>query len=56
MILHFLQITPAQGKSQPYSFQQVTKRIGFHVNSDKTEFMYFTQDGAISLNGKPLKL
>ena len=34
-----------------------SKRIGLNVNSDKTEFMSFNQNGAIStLNNKCLKL
>ena len=33
------------------------RSIGLYMNSDKTKFMCFKQDGAIStLNGKPLKL
>ena len=31
--------------------------IGFHMNIDKTDYMCFKQEGAIStLNGRPLKL
>ena len=49
--------TPAQAESQQNSLEQAAKGIGPFVNSDKTEFMCFNQDGAISLlNGRPLKL
>ena len=35
----------------------ISRNIGLYVNSDKTEFTCFNQDGALSsLNGKPLKL
>ena len=46
------------GKSLYYYIDLLTvKGMGLYVNIDKTEFMYYTQDGAISLlNGKPLKL
>ena len=37
--------------------EQTAKNISFYVNTDKTEFMCFKQDGAFStLNGMPLKL
>ena len=49
--------TPAQAKFLLCSLEQVAIGIGLYVNSDKTEFMCFNQDGAIFwLNGKPLKL
>ena len=48
--------TPAQVKSLLPSLEQATRGIGLYENSDKTRFMCFNKDGAISsLNGKPLK-
>ena len=45
--------TPAQAES----LEQATAGIGFHVNTDKTEYMCFNQRGNIStLKGSPLKL
>ena len=38
---------PAQTKSLLHSLLQVARDIGLFVNSDKTEFMSFKQDGAI---------
>ena len=38
-----------------HSMEQPARNIGLYVNLDETEFIYFNQDGAISLNGKPLK-
>ena len=38
------------------SLEQAARDIGLYMNSDKTEFMYFYQDVAISsLNVKPLR-
>ena len=40
-----------------YSLEQTARGIGLCMNSDKTEFMCFKQDGTIStLNDKPLEL
>ena len=39
-----------------HSLGQTATGISLHVNSAKTEFVCFNQDGPISLNGKPLKL
>ena len=39
-----------------FNMEQAAKGIGLYMNSDKTEFMYFKQEGAIfTLNGKLLK-
>ena len=39
------------------SLEQVPRGIGLYLESDKTEFMCFKENGTIStLNGKPLKL
>ena len=49
--------TSAQAKSLLHSLKQVTKVIDLYMNTDKTEFMCFRQDDAIStLNNKPLEL
>ena len=49
--------TPAQAKSLLHSLEQAAAGIGFHVNTDKTEYMCFNQRGDISiLNGSSLKL
>ena len=48
--------SPVQTKSILHSVEQTTRDIDLHVNPDKTKFMCFNQDGAISsLNGKFLK-
>ena len=55
--LALLANTPAQAKSLLHSLEKAARGIGLYVNSDKTEFMCFKQDGDIStLDGKPLKL
>ena len=49
--------TPAQAKTLLHSLEQAAGGIGLHVNTDKTESMYFNQRGKIStLNGSSLKL
>ena len=49
--------TPAQAISLLYSLEQAARDIGLFVNSDKTDFMCFKQDGATSsLNDKLLML
>ena len=49
--------TPAQAETLPHSLEQAAGGIGFHVNTDKTEYMCFNQRGDIStLKGGPLKL
>ena len=49
--------TPVQVESLLHSQEQAAGGIGFHVNADKTEFMYFNQRGNISiLKGRSLKL
>ena len=47
--------TPAQAESLHHSPEQATRSIGFYVNTDKTEFMCFKQDGA-TLNSKTLTI
>ena len=50
--LALLTNTLAQAKCLLHSLKQAARGISFKVNSDKTEFMCFNQDGAISiLNG-----
>ena len=49
--------TPTQAESLLHSLEQAAAGIGFHVNTDKTEYMCFNQTGDIStLNGRSLKL
>ena len=49
--------TPAQAESLLPNLKQVARGFGLYANSDKTEFLCFNQDGAISsLNDKPPKL
>ena len=48
---------PAKAECQLHSLERARKDIDLYMNSDKTEFICFKQDGAMSiLNGKPLKL
>ena len=47
----------AQAESLLYCLEQASNDIGLYVNSDKTVFMCFKQNGVIStLTDKPLKL
>ena len=47
----------AQAKSLLYHREQVARGIGLYMKSDKTEFMSFNQDGALSsLNSKPVHI
>ena len=49
--------TPIQAESRLHSLKQIAGGIGFFLNADKTEYMYFNQKGDIStLNGGSLKL
>ena len=49
--------TPTQVEFLLHSLEQVAGGIGLHVNVDKTEYMCFNQEGAIStLIGSSLKL
>ena len=49
--------TPAHAESLLHSLEQAAGGIGLHVNTDKTEDMWFNQRGNIStLRGGPLKL
>ena len=48
---------PIQAESLLHSLEQAAGGIGLHVNSDKMEYMCFTQSGDIStLNSRSLKL
>ena len=48
--------TPAQAKSLLHSLEQAAGGIGVYVNANKTDFMCFNQDGAISTwSSRPLK-
>ena len=49
--------TPFQDESMLHSLEREAGSIGFHINADKTEFMYFNQRDHIStLNSWSLKL
>ena len=49
--------TPAQVESLLHCLERVAGGIGFHVNADKTEYMFFNQRGDIfTLDGGHLKL
>ena len=49
--------TSAHAEYLQQSLEQAAKGFGLYINSDKTDFMCFKQNGAISvLNDKPLKL
>ena len=49
--------TPAQAETLLHSLKRVAEGIDFHVNAQKTEYMFFNQRGDIStLNGCSLKL
>ena len=49
--------THAQTEPVMHSLEQAARGIGLYMNTNKTEFMYSKQEGAISpLSGKPLKL
>ena len=48
--------TPAQAEFLQHRKEQIVRSIGLFVNVNKTEFMCFKQEGAISSSsGKPLK-
>ena len=50
-------LAPTQSKYQRHSLEQVAGGIGLHMNSDKTEYMCFNQEGDIStLKSGSLKL
>ena len=54
--LTLLANTPAQAKSLLYSLEQVASGISFLVNTNKTKFMHFKQEGTnYILNDQPLK-
>ena len=49
--------TPAQTESLLHSLEQASRGTGLHVNANKTEYMCFKQEGAISTqSGEHLKL
>ena len=49
--------TPTQAKTLLHSLKQVAAGIGFHVNTEKTEYMCFNQrEDIFTLDGKFLKL
>ena len=49
--------TPAQAETLLHSLERAAAGIGLHVNTDKTEYMYFNQRGDIStLKGSSPKL
>ena len=55
--LALLTNTLAQAESLLHSLEQAARGVGLYVNTDKTEFMCYNQDGAIdSLSGKSLKM
>ena len=53
--LLFLANTPSQAESLLDSQEQAMGGTSLYMNSDKTEFMCFNQDGVPSLKGKPLR-
>ena len=46
--LALLSNTPTQAKSRLHSLEQTTRGISLYLNPDKTDFMSFNQDVAIS--------
>ena len=55
--LYLLGNASAWAESMLYGLEGVARSIRLYVNSDKSDFMCFTQDGAISAwNGQPLEL
>ena len=49
--------TPTQAKTLVHNLEQAAGEIGLHVNTMKTEYLCFNQEGNIStLNGSSLKL
>ena len=55
--LALLANTSAKAECLLHTQEQAARGISLDVNTDKTEFMYFKQDGTIpTLNGKLLKL
>ena len=48
--------TPTQAESLLHSLEQAAGGIGLLVNVNKSELMYFKQEGVISIvSGRPLK-
>ena len=55
--LALLANAPAQAKSQMCSLKQAARDIDVYINANKTEIMYFKQEGAIpTLSGNLQKL
>ena len=55
--IELLANTPAQAETLLHSLEQAAVGISLHVNTHKTEYMFFNQRGDIStLNGSSLKL
>ena len=54
--LALLANTLAQAESLLYSLEQAARIIGLYENLEGTVYMYFKQDGSISLTWKHLKL
>ena len=53
----FLANAPAQAESQLHSLEKAAESISLYVNSNKTKYMCFNREGAIStLDGRSLKL
>ena len=53
----FLANSPIQAESLLHSLEQTAGGIGLHVNTDKTEYIYFNQrDDIFTLKGGPQKL
>ena len=48
--------TPTQAKSLTDSQEQAAEGIGFHLNTNKIEFVCFKQGARSTLSDKPLKL
>ena len=54
-LICFLQIYLAKLNSYCIALEQTAGGIGLHIKANKTEYMYFKQEGAIS-TVRPLKL
>ena len=46
--LALLSNIPAQPECLLYSLEQASRGIGLYVNTNKTDFIYFTKEGVIS--------
>ena len=55
--IELLANTPTKAETLPHSLERAAAGIGLHVNTDKTEYIYFNQRGDISTqNCSSLKL